>query len=356
MESVDWLEAQARQRLSPAVFDFFAGGAADERTLSDNRAAWDAITLGAGPGVSLSEVDCSVELLGQKCSAPIVLAPVAAQRLAHPEGEVASARAAASTGLIYCLSTRSTADLGEVADAAGGRLWFQLYVHRDRDRVARILERAGGAGYECVVLTADLPTAGRRERELRHGLLDLPEGVTLATHLDGPVAERQKPEPGGWDPSLTWTDLAWMLECARLPVLVKGVLTAEDARLASEHGAEGIVVSNHGGRQLDGVLPTAVALDELRDAAPRDLVVLVDGGVRGGLDIFRALALGARAVMIGRPYVWALSAGGEEAVRALLEETVAELRVVMASTGCRRVEEIAGKCGRPGRTLPKSGD
>jgi 4-hydroxymandelate oxidase len=355
MVSVDRLEEQARQRLSPEVFDFFAGGAADERTLSENRAAWQAIPVSPGLGVGLAEVDCSVELLGQRCSAPIVLAPIAAQRLAHPDGEVASAQAAGRAGLIYCLSTRSTADLGEVAAAAAGRLWFQLYVRPDRERVARILERARHAGYERVVLTADLPVLGRRERDLRHGLLDLPEGVALATHLGHTVPERRKPEGGGWD-ALTWKDLGWILEHARLPVIVKGVLTAEDGRLAWEHGAEAIVVSNHGGRQLDGVLPTAVALADLAHSVPDELVVIVDGGVRDGLDVFRALALGARAVMIGRPYLWALSAGGEQAVSALLEGLIRDLRAVMATTGCRTVDEIAGKCGPARRTFQKSED
>jgi len=356
MVSVDRFEQQARDCLPPPVFDYFAGGASDERTLRENRAAWEAVAVKGGLGVAVAEVDCSVELLGQRCSAPIVLAPVAAQRLVHPDGEVASARAAAQAGLIYCLSTRSTADLAEVADAAPGRRWFQLYVHRDRERVARMLERASQAGYERVVLTADLPAAGRRERDLRHDLLDLPEGVAVATHLGDPETGRQKPASGGWDPSLTWTDMAWMLEHAGVPVIVKGVLTAEDARLAGEHGAEAVVVSNHGGRQLDGVLPTAVALADLAQPVPERPVVMVDGGVRRGVDVYRALALGARAVMIGRPYVWALSAGGEEGVRALLDGLMAELRAVMASAGCRTIEEIAGKCGPPRAPLTKSGD
>jgi isopentenyl diphosphate isomerase/L-lactate dehydrogenase-like FMN-dependent dehydrogenase len=344
--AVDGLEADARRRLPAAVFDYISGGAADERTMADNVTAWQQIHVRPGVGPGVSEVDCSIELFGQRHATPIVLAPVAAQRLVHPEGELATARAAGDAGAIFCVSSRSTADLVEVAEGAVGSLWFQLYVHRDRDRVGRILERAAGAGYEQIVLTADLPVAGRRERELRHGPLDLPPGITLATHLGSAAADSRKPEPGGWDPSVNWHDVAGLRERARRPVIVKGILTADDAQLAYEHGAEAVVVSNHGGRQLDGVVPTAVALREVVGALAGRIPVIVDGGLRTGVDVFRALALGAQAVMIGRPYVWALASGGQAGVRELLEWLLDDLRAVMAAAGCRTVGEIGREHGR----------
>ncbi|HEV3228943.1 MAG TPA: alpha-hydroxy acid oxidase [Solirubrobacteraceae bacterium] len=350
MGPLDRFEREARRRLPGPVFDYFCGGAADERTMADNLTAWQNLRVRSGLGVDGVEVDCSTELFGLRHAGPIILAPVAAQRLVHPRGELASARAAGSTATIFCLSTRSTTDLVDVAEVSSGALWFQLYVHRDRDRMARILERAAAAGYRQVVLTADLPVTGRRERELRHGLIELPPGITLATHLGRPAAEPHKPEPGGWDPSLNWRDLTGLARSATRPLIVKGILTAQDARLAVEYGAAGVVVSNHGGRQLDGVVPTAVALEEVVDAVAGRIPVIVDGGVRSGLDVFRALALGAQAVMIGRPYVWALAAGGEAAVQELVGWLLDDLRAVMAGAGCRSVEEIGRDHVRLDRT------
>jgi 4-hydroxymandelate oxidase len=339
MELLRKLRAQARQLLPESSFDYFDGGAGDEQTLADNEAAWRRLWIRPRVMVDVSAVDSTCTLLGQRLAAPILMAPMAAQRLLHADGELASARAAAAAGSIYCLSSRATADLADVAAAATGPLWFQLYVAGDRERSARILARAAEHGFRAIVLTVDLPVPGRRERELRHGEHPMPEGVVLASHLGHDLVAETRPL-GGWDATLTWADVAWVRECCGLPVLVKGVLTAEDAAAAMAAGADGIVVSNHGGRQLDGCVPTAVALPEVVRAVQGRLPVLVDGGIRDGADILRALALGADAVLVGRPYAWGLATGGEAGVQAVVEALAGDLRLVMALAGCATLADI----------------
>ncbi|MEA2191924.1 MAG: 4-hydroxymandelate oxidase, partial [Solirubrobacteraceae bacterium] len=289
------LEEQAREQLPRAHYDYFAGGAGDEQTLAENVAAWRRVWIAPRVMVDVSAVDMSCTLLGRRLQLPLLLAPMSAQRLLHADGEVAAARAASAAGTVYCLSTRATADLAEVADAASGPLWFQLYVDRDRARSERVLARAAEHGYEAVVLTVDLPVAGRRERELRHGEFAFPEGIALTSHL-GEARERHQAPIGGYDTTLTWPDVGWAAAASGLPVIVKGVLCAEDAELAIGAGAAAIVVSNHGGRQVDGCLPTAVALRDAAAAVAGRVPVLVDGGIRSGLDVLCALALGADAV------------------------------------------------------------
>jgi 4-hydroxymandelate oxidase len=333
-------EETARGVLTPAVYDYFAGGAGDERTLRDNVAAWLRVPLRSRAGASCPEADTSVELLGSHLAAPILLAPVAAQRLLHPDGELASARAAAAAGTVFCLSTRATADLADVAAAGGsGPLWFQLYVRPERDGTERVLRRLGPAGYRAVVVTADLPMPGERDREFRHGPIPMPEGVGIVDHL-GSLEPWFKPSVGGWRATLQWSDLGWIAEAAGLPVLVKGVMTAEDASLALSHGAAGVVVSNHGGRQLDGCLPTAVVLPEIVEAVAASVPVLVDGGIRTGADVLRALALGADAVLIGRPYAWGLAGGGQAGVEEVLTELVEELAEAMKAAGSASVGAV----------------
>lgn len=327
---------EARARLPEAVYDYFAGGAGDELSLAENEQAWQHVWLRPRQLRGLAAADPAVELLGTRMAAPIVLAPAALQGLLDPEGELAVARAAAAAGLVTCLSTRATADLADVAAASDAPKWFQLYLDPDRSRVRRVLERAREHGYAQVVMTIDFPVTGRRERELRHGPLLLPPGVTLATHLGpGWAPEAARPPIGGWI-APTWEDVGWVREVSGLPVVLKGVLTAEDAVLAEQTGASALVVSNHGARQLDGVLPTAVALREVAAELDGRLPLLVDGGIRSGADVVRALALGADAVLVGRPYLWALAAGGEDGVRAalgaLVEDTARTLALVGAAT------------------------
>ena len=346
MELVRKLREQARELLPESAFDYYDGGAGDEQTIADNEAAWRALWIRPRAMVDVSGADASCTLLGERLALPILLAPMAAQRLLHPDGELASARAAGAAGTVYCLSSRATTDLAEVAAAASGPLWFQLYVAGDRERSAQVLARAAEHGFGAVLLTIDMPVPGRRERELRHGDAPLPEGVALTSHLGHVLAEETKPV-GGWDATLTWADIAWVHECSGLPVLVKGVLTAEDAREAIAAGVDGIVVSNHGGRQIDGCVPTAVALPEVVAAVGGRVPVLVDGGIRDGGDVLRALALGADAVLVGRPYGWGLATGGEAGVRAVLEALGADLLRLMALTGCATLGDIGPDRIRP---------
>lgn len=338
-------EAAARQRLDPAVHGYFAGGAGREQTLDEVEPQWRALWLRPRVLRDVREVSTAVTLLGETLTAPVVLAPVAACGLVHPEGECAAARAAQAAGTVFCMPTRATRDLAEVAAAAPtGARWFQLYVAADRELTARVLARAAAAGYSRIVLTVDLPVGAWRPREAGTPLALAP-GIAIADHLGEPAhpadaPARVKPLAGGWDAGLTWSDVAWVAETAGLPVIVKGILTGEDARLAVEHGAEAVVVSNHGARQLDGAVPAAVALEEVVGVVGGRIAVLVDGGIRCGADIARALALGADAVMIGRPWLWALAAGGEEEITALLEALRDDLSRTLALLGCRSPAEL----------------
>jgi 4-hydroxymandelate oxidase len=314
------LEDEARRVLPASVYDYYAGGAGDEQTLAENAEAWRKVWLRPRGLVDARGVDARTDLLGESLAAPVVLAPMAGQGMLHPEGELAVARAAAAAGLPLCLSTRSSASPEDVAEAAGGApLWFQLYVDDDRQVTGELLARIAPLGFRRVVVTIDLAVLGRRERERRHAP---PEGFPGGHG------------PGGWASWLTWDELDWVRETSGLEVAVKGVLTAEDAREALRHRAEAIVVSNHGARQLDGCVPTAVALREVADEVDGRVPVLVDGGVRSGGDVARALALGADAVLLGRPYAWGLAAGGEEGVARVLAALVEDLRVTLALLGC----------------------
>lgn len=341
MQMLGKLEARTRELVPEAHFDYFAGGAGDEQTLAENVAAWRRVWIRPRVMVDVTSVDTSCELLGRRLALPLLLAPMAAQRLLHADGEPAAARAAGAAGTVYCLSTRATADLAEVAAAATGPLWFQLYVNRDRSTSERVLARAAEHGFEAVVLTVDLPVAGRRERELRHGEFAFPDGVAVTSHLGGDRARHQEAIGSAHDTALTWTDVAWVRKASGgLPVIVKGVLCDDDAELALEAGADAIVVSNHGGRQVDGCVPTAVALREVAAAVAGRVPVLVDGGIRDGADVVRALALGADAVLIGRPYAWGLACDGEAGVRAVIDAFADDLRRALALAGCPTLRAV----------------
>jgi len=340
MHVLDELEARSRELLDVAHYDYFAGGAGDEQTIAENAAAWRKAWIRPRVMVDVGAIDTSCTLLGRRLELPLLLAPMAAQRLLHPDGEPGAARAAGAAGTVYCLSTRATADLAEVAEAASGPLWFQLYVDRDRDHSERVLARAAEHGFAAVLLTVDLPVGGRRERERRHLDVPFPDGVALVSHL-GHDLDRRHQAIGGWDPGVTWDDIAWARDAAGgLPVVAKGILCAEDADAALDAGVDAIVVSNHGGRQIDGCVPTAVALREVADAVGGRVPVLVDGGIRDGADVVRALALGACAVLIGRPYAWGLATGGAAGVRSVIDAYAEDLRCAMALAGCPNVGAI----------------
>jgi 4-hydroxymandelate oxidase len=342
-------ESAARERLPADVWDFLAGGSGAEATLAANRAAFQRLALRPRVLVDVSRTDLAVDLLGTRLAVPIGVAPMAYHRLVHPEGEVATARATGGAGALFVVSIFASRSLEDIAAAATGPLWLQLYWLRRRDVLVDLLRRAEAAGYRAVVLTVDAPRVGRRLRDLRHGFA-VPPDVT-AVNIDAPVMAGTAVSRTGesaiarhsreqFDTSVTWRDLAWLRGQTSLPLVLKGLLTAEDARLAVEHGIDGVVVSNHGGRQLDGAVPSLVALPEVVEAVAGRCPVLLDGGVRAGTDVVKALALGARAVLVGRPVLWGLAAAGADGARALLDLLVTELDDAMALCGRPRVADL----------------
>jgi len=344
-------EVLAEAALDEATFGYFAGGAGDEHTVGYNRAAFDRWRLRPRMLVDVTAVSTASAVLGQQVDVPILTSPVAYQRMADPEGEAAVARATAAVGTIQCLSTFSTAGLDEVQEAApDGHRWFQLYWHPDRGVTRALLERARETGFSAVMFTLDVPVLGRRERDLRTGFA-LKPGVGIRTYgsLLGDLGVLTPALAAELiDPRLTWRDLEWLHENAAIPVLAKGILTAEDAVLAADHGCAGVVVSNHGGRQLDRSIASLEALPEVVEAVGDRVEVLIDGGIRRGTEVAIALALGARAVLVGRPIVWGLAVNGEEGVRHVLELLRDELRLALALLGCATPEELGrGHVTRP---------
>ena len=356
-------EQHARTQLDDNAWAYFSGGAADEISLRANRSAWDALPLWPRVLRPLAGGHTRVPLLGRTLAHPILLAPVAFQRMAHPDGELAMAYAAAALGAGVVLSTQASVSLESVAqavlpDPGRGPLWFQLYLQPDRGVTQALVQRAEAAGYEALVLTVDAPTSGVRDRERRAGFR-LPPGA-------GPVnlAGLQAPAPSALGPDQsalfdgllhhapTWDDIAWLQSITRLPVLLKGVLHPADARQAVSVGAAGLIVSNHGGRTLDTAPATATALPRVVQAVGGAVPVLVDGGIRRGTDVLKAMALGASAVLVGRPAVWGLANAGAAGVAHVLRLLRDELEVAMALTGCATLAEatpalLVGQDGAP---------
>lgn len=309
-------ESIARSAMAPAAFDYIAGGSWDEDTLADNDAAWRRYRLRPRVLVDVRGVTTASTLLGRPVAMPVAIAPMAVHGLAHPDGELATARAAAAAGVPFTLSTMSSKSIEEVATAVpDGLRWFQLYTQADPGRSRELVERAAAAGYSAIVLTVDLPRLGYRDRDRRSGM-QLP---SLGNFPDGRPSHRpfDLDEPVA-DASLSWDDLADIRRWSDLPVVLKGIMTAEDARLAMDHGVDAIAVSNHGARQLDRVGAAIDALPAIAEAVDGRMELWVDGGVRRGTDVVTALALGARGVLVGRPILWALAAGGEAGVSRAL--------------------------------------
>jgi L-lactate dehydrogenase (cytochrome) len=347
--TIEDLRRRARRRLPRAVFDFIDGGAEDELTLRRNESAFKHITFRPRVLVDTHARDQSTLVLGQRLRAPLILAPTGLCGMAAPRGEILAARASLNSGVIFTLSSMSAVSIEETAREVPGGHWFQLYVWRDRELTRSLVERAAAAGYRAMVVTVDVPVLGQRERDLRNGAT-IPPRVTLRNAFDSlqkmgwlmgmarhpridfvnvarPASARGPFALGPFvnsqfDPSVSWKDVAWFRSIWSGPLVLKGIMSAEDARLAVEHGVDAVVVSNHGGRQLDG-LPAAIeVLPEVADAVGTRLEVLFDGGIRRGTDVLKALALGARACMIGRPYLYGLGAAGQAGV----ERSIAILR------------------------------
>jgi 4-hydroxymandelate oxidase len=338
-------EAIARARMHPGAFDYVAGGAWDEVSLAENEAAWRRHPFRPRVLVDVGTVEPGTTLLGAPVAFPVAVAPMAAHGLAHPLGEVATARAATAAGVPFTLSTVSSRSIEEVAEGSpAGRRWFQLYVQARPDQTRELVQRAAGSGYEALVVTADLPILGYRERDRRAGFeLAVPLG-NFATDHAGPT---HRPPTTGFDVleswqrrTLAWDDLAIIRSWSPLPLIIKGILTTEDARLAVEHGADAIVVSNHGARQLDRTVAPIDVLAEIAAAVGGRAEVWVDGGVRRGLDVALALALGARGVLVGRPIFWALAAGGQAGVERALAILREEFEIAMALLGAPSVRDI----------------
>ncbi|WP_422769572.1 alpha-hydroxy acid oxidase [Plantactinospora sp. WMMC1484] len=333
------LQAEAGRRLDPVHRDFFAGGAGDERTLRANETAFDAYRILPRVLRGGGERDLRTELLGETLPMPVLVSPTAFHRLAHPEGEAATARAVGAAGTVLVVSMAATTPIEAVAGTSGGpaRLWFQLYPQPDLGFTASLIGRAEAAGCRALVVTVDSPVFGRRERDLRNGFLDLPAGLCCENMRD--------PETGRireivMDATLDWTRIGWLRETTRLPIVLKGILHPADARLAVAHGVDAVLVSNHGGRQLDGVPASIDALPAVVEAVGSRIPVLLDGGIRRGSDILTALALGAVAVGIGRPVVWGLAARGESGVRQLLDLLRADLARAMTLAGAVRPADL----------------
>ncbi len=367
--SVADLRRIARRRLPRGVFDYIDGGAEDEVTLGRNERAFDRVEFAPRVLRDVGEVDPSTALLGRPLAFPLVLAPTGFSRIAWPAGELAVARAATAAGVPYTLSTLSTRSIEEVAAVSDGRLWFQVYVWRDRGLVKEMIERAAAAGYEALCLTVDTAVLGRRERDVRRGFT-LPPKLGPATILDGILHpgwtwQFVRSEPiafanvagravgdgtdavslaayvnSQFDPALSWRDVDWLRSVWDGPVVIKGIQTVADARIAAAEGVDAIALSNHGGRQLDGAPPILELVAPVADAVGGEIEIICDGGVRRGGDIVKAVALGATACMAGRAYLYGLGAAGERGVAHVLELLESDVRRVLALTGCRTIPDL----------------
>jgi 4-hydroxymandelate oxidase len=339
---IDALEQEARGRLDPAFYDYVAGGADAELTLADNLAAWARLRLRPRVLRDVRRVDTATTLLGTTLPTPILVAPTGYHELVHPDGEEATAAGAAAAGSLMVVSTQANRSVEQVAGAApGAPRWFQVYVHVDHGFTEELVARAAAAGFSALVLTADLPVLGNRLRDARNRL-QFPPGMVLGNAVErfgtsgGDIVAHASRFEAGLEPA----SIGWLQSHAGLPVLVKGVLRGDDAEAFVAAGAAGVVVSNHGGRQLDGSVTGAEALPEVVAAVGDRVPVLVDGGLRRGTDVLKALALGARGVLVGRPVLWGLATGGAEGVRRVLVGLQEELVRAMALCGATSIAEL----------------
>ncbi|KAL4623948.1 hydroxyacid oxidase 1 [Arapaima gigas] len=352
-------EKKAKKTLPKAIFDYYFSGADEQQTLADNVAAFSRWRLYPRVLRDVSQVDLSVSILGQRLSMPVCVAATAMQRMAHPDGEMATARACRSVGTGMMLSSWATSTIEEVAEAAPDTVrWMQLYIYKDRNLTLSLVRRAEKAGYKAIFLTVDTPYLGRRRNDVRNRF-KLPPHLRMANFESPDLAFSSKEGYGedsglavyvaqAIDPTLKWEDIAWLKKMTTLPVVLKGVLRAEDAKEALKYGVDGILVSNHGARQLDGVPATIDTLPEIVEAVGGRAEVFLDGGVRRGTDILKALALGAKAVFVGRPILWGLACEGEKGVCEVLQLLKDELHLAVALAGCQSLKEI-------NRSLVRSG-
>lgn len=338
-------EKAAKKALSKSARDYYRSGADAEVTLRANVAAFEKYSIWYRVLVDVSQRELATTVLGTKVEMPVLISPTAYHRMAHPDGEAATARAASVVGTLMVVSTLATMSLEDVMAASSGPKWFQLYVHKDRAFTKSLVARAEAAGYRAIVLTVDTPILGRRLRDVRNRFC-LPEGMMMANLVD---AAEDLPKDSSMlaayvaarhDASLTWKDVDWLASTTRLPIVLKGIVRQDDAKLAIQHGAAGVLVSNHGARQIDGAPATIDALPGVVDAVQGRAEVYLDGGVRWGTDVLKALALGARAVLVGRPVLWGLATHGDRGVERVLEILRQELSCAMALAGCPSVTSV----------------
>ena len=328
-------EKISQESLKPEIWDYFQGGSGDEVTLRENRSAFERIKLLPRVLRNVSSINMETTVQADAISFPVIIAPTAFHGLLHPEGECATALAASRCKTIMVVSTFTTRSLEDVAHCTHVSPWFQVYVYRDLGLTRTLVQRAEASGYHAIVLTVDVPRLGRRERDLRNNFT-LPQGLRIANIDETLISGRYLPEPI----AITWESVAWLRSITSLPIILKGILTPQDALLALESGANGIVVSNHGGRQLDGAIAAIDALPPICTAIAGRCEIYLDGGIRRGTDILKALALGARAVLIGRPAIWGLAVNGAEGVQHVLELLRTELALAMALAGCSNLDII----------------
>ncbi|KAK0172704.1 hypothetical protein PV328_005989 [Microctonus aethiopoides] len=346
---IDDFEKLALKILTPSVRDYYKSGAGDEITLKWNREAFRKYKIRPRVLTDVSKRDISTVILGEKISMPLGIAPTAMQRMAHPDGECANARAAEAVGTIFIQSTISTCSVEEIAKAAPNAIkWFQLYVYYDRDITLDLIKRIEHAGFKAIVLTVDTPIFGVRRADVRNKFV-LPSHLKLA-NFNGNLSTKINNAKAGsglneyvtnlFDDSLSWQDIDWLISITQLPIIVKGILTAEDALLAADKGVKAIIVSNHGARQIDGTPATIDVLPEIVKVVGGRVEIYLDGGIRQGTDVFKALALGAKMVFIGRPMIWGLAQGGEKGAKAVLELMKKDIDQTFALTGCRSVADV----------------
>ncbi len=346
--NVHEFEARAKTTLAEMAYDYYAGGSWDEVTLRENCTDFERLAIMPHMLVDLTELDMSTELFGDKISMPLIIAPTAFHGLATADGETATARAAHRAGTIMTLSTLANCSIEEVQAAAPGPKWFQLYVYKDREVTRDLVQRAESNGYKALVLTVDSPILGRREKDVRNRF-KLPDNFRLG-HFEGGVLANLPADVADsglaayigslYDTSLSWKHVEWLSEITKLPILLKGILRADDAALGVKNGAAGIIVSNHGGRQLDSAPSTISVLSEVVEAVDGRVPVLLDSGIRRGTDIFKAIGLGAKAVLTGRPILWGLATGGEQGACEVLEMLRAEFQLTMQLSGCPTLKHI----------------
>jgi 4-hydroxymandelate oxidase len=355
MVNVYDFEAEAVLRLPADVLDYYAGGALDEVTLCENRAAYGRIPLYFHALAEVRERLLATTVLGERVSMPILVAPTAFHRMAHQDGELATARAAAKAETLMVVSTLSNTDVEDISAASNGPLWFQLYIYKDRAATRDLVARVERTRCRAIVLTVDAPLLGPRERDVRNRFA-LPEGLSVKNLLGAGQGTVSRELFGSGlakyvgtfiDPAIAWRDVEWLQSITKLPIVIKGIVRADNARRAVEMGVKGIVVSNHGGRQLDTSPATIDALPHVAEAVGGRAEVYVDGGIRRGIDVVKALARGARAVFVGRPVLWGLAVDGENGVARVLEILRAELDNAMGLCGCSNVSEIDASLLRP---------